>query len=385
MLDKASRFMRAHLAQIVVDFSPMSREMCMQLVEETLELDEWIHSVAAIANTKSASASDTVYTPLTVCEVLYDAKEVFHQWLHLEHRHFHFELRGRCRDARRVFAFEFGETTPASAAGVDLPSAASGDVLRMSRLRCYAGVYDTMCLFFSACERYRHLPGSAQRVFSVVILEPLLCTALGLLLYRTRSSSVLYQVSMGTYKREAVGLVASQSGRSRTVTPTTSGKGASPANPTTAPATGADSGSSELPRELVEFIDSALYLQACLGSSARRRLQSHSAAEFKSALWSELQSWMPQILISEEDAKKGFSTVDLVDKAWKLPPEYATEREYGYRNPPSRNASGKGRAGGTTSAREGPKVGEIGECVDVARGLAITLCNVLKQQLSVCR
>jgi hypothetical protein len=379
VLDKACRFMRAHLAQIVVDFSPLSRELCMQLVEETLELDEWIHSVAAIHTDSDKSGADSMridlnatnsavprFTPLTVCEVLFDAKEVFHQWLHLEHRFFHFEVRSKCRDAKRVFGFEFGDTgfSGGASAKEGVATTTVGEPLRMTKVRCYSGVYDCMCLFFSACERYKHLPASAQRVFSVCILEPLLCTALGLLLYRTRNSSTLYQISMGTYRTEG-----SSKSLSRTA----------PSTPTTV---------LEVPRELVEFIDSAFYLQSCLAASAQRTLCSRSAAEFKSSLWSELQSWMPQILISEEDARKGFSTVDLVDKAWKLPVEYGLEQDYGYRNPPSANASGKGRSAKLPTAGGSQKttaVSEIGECVDVARGLAITLCNVLKQQLSVCK
>lgn len=40
--DKAVRFMRAHLAQIIIDNSPMSTEICMQLVEHSLEFDDSI-------------------------------------------------------------------------------------------------------------------------------------------------------------------------------------------------------------------------------------------------------------------------------------------------------------------------------------------------------
>jgi hypothetical protein len=382
-MDKASKFMRAHLAQIVVDFSPMSRELCMQLVEETLDLDEWMHSsaqrgISSGSNSSSATTDKQRFAPLTVCEVLYDAKDMFHQWLQLEHRFFFFELRGKCKDAKKVFSFEFGmENAESSRSDANTKNSAEkaatqGDGLSMTQLRCYQGVYDCMCLFFAACERYQHLPSAAQRAFSVCILEPLLCTALGLLLYRTRSSAVLYQISMGTYK---TGKTSSASSK----------KPAGMSTPGTAEAASA-------PKELVEFTDSACYLQTCLGNCARRSLSSHSALQFRSLLWSELQSWMPQILISEEDARKGFSTVDLVDKAWKLPAEYTADGGYAYRNPGSLGSTkapvfGRSSGGGSGKAegKGGPEVCEIGECVDVARGLAITLCGVLKQQLSICK
>jgi hypothetical protein len=40
--DKAVRFMRAHLAQIIIDNSPMTTEICMQLVEHSLDFDDSI-------------------------------------------------------------------------------------------------------------------------------------------------------------------------------------------------------------------------------------------------------------------------------------------------------------------------------------------------------
>jgi hypothetical protein len=83
--------------------------------------------------------------------------------------------------------------------------------------------------------------------------------------------------------------------------------------------------------------------------------------------------------------------MDLVDKAWKLPVEYTADGGYAYRNPGSLGSAkaqvfGRGGGGsGKTENKGGPEVCEIGECVDVARGLAITLCGVLKQQLSICK
>ena len=408
MLDKACKFMRAHLAQIVVDFAPLSRELCLQLAEETLELDDWMGKIAQFQTAKATNNSgsnkvsssldfSTVskkFAPIKISEVLYDAKAVFHQWLLLEHRFFHFELRGKCKSAKKVFSFEFGDDIRNNSTSSNSSLVGKGAVEAppsMSRLRCYQGVYDCMCLFFTACERYQHLPSAAQRIFSVCILEPLLCTALGLLLYRTRSSSVLFQISMGTYQPQRT---------------TSSSPAGTPSNTSSSTANMKSQASTpvstlvQLPQELVEFTDSACYFQSSLGASALRSLASHSAAQFKSQLWTELQSWMPQILISEEDARKGFSVVDLVDKAWKLPAEINSEDSYSYRSnvmqlgltkPSSglpRHHSGSsssrgstGKVGPTNTAAAAGEVCEIGECVDVARGLAITLCNVLRQQL----
>ena len=390
MLEKAAKFMRAHLAQIVVDFSPLSRELCMQLVEETLELDDWLHAIArktiveARDVSKLASSSPdrgSIYAPITVCAVIYDAKEMFHQWLLLEHRHFHFELRGKFQDGKKVFQFAFGndevDSHSANSPARSVNPAMKGLSFQATRQRCYQGVYQCMTLFFTACERYQYLPPAAQRILSIVVLEPLLCTALGLLLYKTRNSSVLYQISMGTYKPVS--------------------------NPTKGPKSGSKNipfGANETPNatpdELQEYYDSAQYFQVCLEHSARRHLVSHSASQFRASLWSELQTWMPQMLISEVEAKNGFSAVDLVDKAWKLSEEFTHEHNFGYRNLSNHSPvpSGKGKVKGNAQASARANMGsgskevevyEIGACVDVARGLALTLCDVLQKQLAICK
>lgn len=411
VLEKAAKFMRAHLAQIVVDFSPLSRELCMQLVEETFELDDWLHgiarttiaeargaesTVAGSVRTTAPSSHDTrdIYAPITVCAVIYDAKEMFHQWLLLEHRHFHFELRGKFQDGKKVFQFAFGNeeiaSPDANSPARSVNPAMKGLSFQATRQRCYQGVYQCMALFFTASERYQYLPPAAQRILSIVVLEPLLCTALGLLLYKTRNSSVLYQISMGTYKPvsspgRGPKHIYSSSFRSKN-TPF-----------------GANETPNATPDELQEYYDSAQYFQACLEHSARRHLVSHSASQFRASLWSELQSWMPQMLISEVEVKNGFSAVDLVDKAWKLSEEYTHEHNFEYRNisNTSPTPGGKGSflrgAGGLSDVGSGKgnankgggskeeEVCEIGACVDVARGLALTLCDVLQKQLAICR
>lgn len=414
--------MRAHLAQIVEDFSPMSRELCMQLVEETLELDEWIYSIAKEPSTGTAassrqaphpavksSAADSTdvsvkTTPLTICPVLFDAKEMFHQWLLAEHRFFYFELRGKCREVRKVFSFDFGdagkdrfldptdEENYAVYGSEDVKGAPYTHKEGQGQLRCYKGVYECMNLFFIGCERYKYLPPQAQRAFSVCVLEPLLCTALGLLLYKTRSNAVLFQISMGTYKPAVVSIKTQQS------TQQNGGNNSRPAAKMVIKPT---------PPELQEYYDSAHYFQSCLGASARRNLVSHTALQFRTSLWSELQSWMPQVLISEQELKNGFSPVDLIDKVWKLSEDFATDHQYAYRYPAAqlsqksasflRGAGGSGansretsakhktNTGGASANAAAGEAGEIGECVDVARGLAITLCNVLKEQLANCK
>lgn len=396
MLEKAAKFMRAHLAQIVVDFSPLSRELCMQLVEETLELDDWLHGIARKTITEARASSLTaqsskdsgdIYAPITVCAVIFDAKEMFHQWLLLEHRHFHFELRGKFQDGKKVFQFAFGneemDSRDANSAARSVNPAMKGLSFQVTRQRCYQGVYQCMALFFTACERYQYLPPTAQRILSIVVLEPLLCTALGLLLYKTRNSSVLYQISMGTYKP-----VSSPARGQKSTSSATSGSKNTPF--------GANDIPHATPEELQEYYDSAQYFQACLEHSSRRHLVSHSATQFRASLWSELQTWMPQMLISELEAKNGFSAVDLVDKAWKLSEEFTHEHNFGYRNAtnhtavPGAKGKSKGHHANNTNLNKGSagkdeEVYEIGACVDVARGLALTLCDVLQKQLAICR
>ena len=195
----------------------------------------------------------------------------------------------------------------------------------------------------------------------------------GLLLYRIRSCPVLYKISLGTYKRSEDGPRARDG--------TTGTKD---------------------PSELQEFLDSAQYLQLCLSTSPNRSMLAHSANQFRALQWTPIQNWMPKVLIMEHELKHGFATTNLVDLAWKLPENFAVEKAFSYRNIPAKSpahvhhssassfllrGASSSTSGGTGTGSNAAhssiqEVCEIGECADVARGLAITLGNVLRKQIS---
>jgi hypothetical protein len=492
VLDKASRFMRAHLALVVAEHKPMGASLCMQLVEETLELDEWIHSIAFPAaaaardeatgagtggrapttgggnsttssghNSYATGSSAVVpikYTPLTVCSVLYDAKEVFHTWLLNERDFFRSELLRKFSEVKNTYCFDFGidrfMDEQGGGGGIKDTRAQEGsgiDGFAMSKKRCYRGVYQCVSYFSAACERYRHVPPAAQYLFSLCVLEPLLVTALAFLLYRIRSSDVLYKVSLGTYKKRGGGERSSSATHSRS-----------------ASAGGLESGSTDASKmaeallevpELMEFMDSVQYFQLCLSNdsstatatataasstvnvpghasasaaassssspaanaienqstsaSYRRQLLAQRGELFRSAKWTLLQDWIPKVLITDHELRSGFTLTKLVEKAWELPADVAQHRkgdgeEYIYRRsgnmPLSGTATGsakKSTGGGSSTTGSSKRwqilssssrnstaaeatIGELGECIDMTRALAITLAKVLRTQFQAC-
>jgi hypothetical protein len=86
--DKAVRFMRAHLAQIIIDNSPMTTEICMQLVEHSLDFDD---SIAVLYR-----------PPLSVSAVLYDARDVHTQWVTADGNFFLSYMSHCCIDYKEV-------------------------------------------------------------------------------------------------------------------------------------------------------------------------------------------------------------------------------------------------------------------------------------------
>jgi hypothetical protein len=202
--DKASRFMRAHLAQTIVDYSSsMGSDMVMQLVEHTLDLD--------------AALAAECPPPLTVSSVLYDAKAIHIQWVEADHRYFSSQLAKLCANSAAVYGFKpqqnvlFGgemslrhamaglssSSRKASTTAIAKPS--NSTVVTKGKystqLRCYDALYDSLHLFSVACNRYQFMPPASQDIFNHVILEPMICITVGLFLYRIRSHPGLLAIS----------------------------------------------------------------------------------------------------------------------------------------------------------------------------------------------
>ena len=531
----------------------LSDALCAQLVEEVLDLDNWFQQmtdaetnendlpddlltaatgVAADSRFGSTAtpndargalggggndgmnASGTVvaapHLHLRCASVLFDAKQVFHQWLLLEQAHFRSELLRLCKQTAtatvsqssspplvhgtgngEAFSMAFltrgggggvgrqgsaamgaAGTMESNAMGIDGAVLSSGDWVTASfayisatgnidatdnftctgesgggtggggssrgssslqprpRLRCYRGVHRCLTLFFTACERYSGLPADAQRVFARLVLLPLLCTTLGLLLYRIRSHPLLYRISLGTLKKSTLIQPASNPSKSSSAT---------------------------FPTELEEFLDTCSYLQKVLaphtatahynaspadpGQLSLRDIAAPSGVVFR-AQWAELQGWVPRVLISKHELQAGYGLQNLVKLAWTLPLDIVLHEGFSYRSSTNVSAAGTGAGAGASSSISGGGVGKragngagndandmgrkglrhaagsfimgavgavgagrvagggnaggavtthsnappstLGDTIDAAHGLALTLSNVLKRQWAAC-
>lgn len=255
IMDKALRFLRAHLAQVLVEQDALGEDLSSRLFEDVLELDEWLAQFSA---------------PLTLCAVLYDAKAWFHRILWAEQRFVVSTLSSHCTSTTEAFVDMFG---------------GEGSLL------CYKAVYHCVSIVQSCRHRYSFFPRSAQYLFSEVVLEPVLCMGLGLLLYRIRSDPVLFAVASGRYKQTGdeglcqthVQTFARSVDYFQTALANAGREGRR------------DEGGSE---------ENQTAPLAASSTRCKRR-------------WSIVQSWMPKILITETQSRQGFSLADLARTALK--------------------------------------------------------------------
>jgi len=359
VLQKAVKFMRAHIAITITEFSPLTQELCIQVVEETLELDHWFYDQASLFPGYSRSNANSLDT---ICPVLYDSKETFHQWITVEHDHCKSRLRFKLSKPEKIFSFRFAHPR-SSYRGSTMIIGSTG------QYRCYSGVFDCIGLFFTMCHRYVHLPDPAQRILSVYILEPLLCSIIALLLYRIRSNRTLFKISLGSYTHNASTTDGSSIGVEAEAKHKVS-----------------------YPQEFLEFIDSAQYVQACLsGVDDRVRcIKARSSTLFRTECWSTIQTWIPKVLINRQEQLDGeHSTVELIEKIWSLSDDLIHSRSnYSYRSfplvnqRPAESSSIKMGRPNTTDVKHADwGMGCIGDSIHVAKSLAITLCNVMNTQM----
>ena len=193
IVDKTIRFMRAHLAQSIVDFSPMTRIVCAQVVERSLDLD-------------STLATYTIaLPPLSISAVLYDARAVHQLWVESDREFFtQFMIKVCSENADIIYGFRaaFHEQSSGSSTNDVLISASSSSSSSSSsstkrQSRCYRGIYDCLYVFSLALKRYENLPSASHDIFSGAILEPLLAIAVALFLYRIRANLALYCIANG--------------------------------------------------------------------------------------------------------------------------------------------------------------------------------------------
>eukprot|EP01038_Epipyxis_sp_PR26KG_P014194 gene14194-19047_t len=354
VIDKAIRFLRAHVAVILSDVSNTSSILasqaslivedssCIQLVEEVLELDH------VFAETLSSALSDdnTHYSiGSTICSVIFDKKEVFIQWIESDFQHCKAFLKENFQDYHHAFSLpsmcsQFSSENM-SFSGVEQTEDNSKFQNSNWLRRCYVGVYSALTLFFQTTQRYQYLPEASQLLISEFILEPLLVSILSLFLYRIRSHAILFAVSEDNIKNVY-----------------------------------------EFPEDYKTFRCSVHYFQTSLSTIHNSKIISRfkaSSMRLKKR-WREIQSWMPRALIiipkkgmltsiSSDSQPIHHSLTDMVDVALKSSPISYNERikKAYFNNDSQSNQTVEGSI----------EITNISDCVDTVRAYALTLVNVL--------
>jgi hypothetical protein len=312
IVDKALKFLRAHVAQVIAEAGSCSEDFAARLLEESLELDHWLAS----------SHQATSVLPLTLCAVLYDAKSWFHRLLWTEQRTVFQHLCEHCSSPAAAFHDMFARRASSSAGDEHhlVPSFSSS---QGQALLCYHSLYHCLMMLQVCRQRYARFPPAAQQIFAEVLLEPMLCLSVGLLLYRIRSDRVLFFVSMGMKSRVADDRLCQE--------------------------------------HLEQFSKVVAYFQTALSAVEEAASSVAACSSRCKRRWHIVQSWMPKILITETQSRLGFSLIDLLKTALKTSDRFQSAK-FEYR----------------TVQQDGES---LKDCLQLARGLAITLVDVLKQQI----
>eukprot|EP01041_Mallomonas_annulata_P001926 gene1926-3739_t len=179
IVDKMARFMRAHLAQIIVDNSPLTSSLCLQLVECALELDDTLAEVSTPA--------------LFIVAVISDAKSLISQWIAADKTFFSESAVAACTLTESQ-SQQQSETETAYCCRFSSEATDNGPV----RVRCFNALYDCLSLTVLASRRYANLPPQIQNIFCETVIEPLICVCLGIILMRVRTCTVLCDMARGT-------------------------------------------------------------------------------------------------------------------------------------------------------------------------------------------
>ena len=171
VINKITRFMRSHVAQVLVDCdqSDSTRffDTVLVLIEASLEFDHQLQ------------LQEPAYVrDCTLCSIFVDTAAIRDVWIE---RDFDFFKDNMLLASLETFEFKFSshESVPTH--------------------RCFHGVYMSIVLLFAASQRYQFLPRLAVDRFSHLILEPLLLCGMGFLLYQIRHDPVLRSITEERY------------------------------------------------------------------------------------------------------------------------------------------------------------------------------------------
>ena len=314
VVDKAVRFLRAHVAKIVLAHCGSSGGSAgaagsgsksdgdgdggalLRVLESSLELDRFLSEQCPREGA------------LTVTAVFCDAPAVFRLWLEADWAKLRALAEAVCFEADCVYR-------PAFSSAVDPPLSPLLLEGPRPRLFCYRGVYELLSLFVLASRRYELLPAAAQADLCGAVLEPLLLAAVGLVLLRVPSCQVLHAI----YTCADLG----------------------------------PGGDGSMPAELSQLVAAAAYLDAALAASSVRAMS--TCPERFAVRLAELNAWLPKHCTAREGGairrEFEFSPYNLLVMVMPFPS-----------SPPAVNQ-------GLTRTR----TGHMGDVVDAARAQTQTL------------
>lgn len=312
IVDKSLKFLKAHIAQVFVEME-CNQSFLMELIEEIVEFDNWLFFVSEARSVVAGSIRHGL------APIVYESKEIFHNWINLEqsliYEQIHFATA-----APSANPFDLHFCTSMGSSGTDRDNS-------VQTLTCYNSVYIVLSLFVNTRTRYSFFPVPAQWILSELILEPLLCSALGLLLYKIRCTSDLFNISVGTQLKD---LQNSQ--------------------------------------EWKHFKSAVSYFQSAISEVPSNQLGKRVVADSKRCKkrWTIVQNWIPKILITKQHEQHGFDIEQLMKTALKVSEKFRNNT-LEYRN--------EWTTGQSTAD-------SIEDCVIMTRGLAITLVDVLERQFT---
>lgn len=336
--DKAVRFLRAHIAQILDEHQPLTGSMCIHLVEECFELQQVLEVIDPASAALASNGG-------SLCAVFYDAKETFHQWLLMEVDYFASSMKQVCSSAEGAYAFDFGHAGPVLWTEEEEPK---------RQYKCYRSLYACISLLVASAQRYRLLPRTAQLIFAECVVEPLLCLTIGLLLLRIRSHPDLFAISCGDYK----------------VPPDDVG------------------GDSGRPGAMYDYHCCVQYVQDCLGAAGVQGALVAASSQRLRQRWSEVQQWVPKSLIQDPSSRLS----ELVSICFKLSPRFTAPSrdgsQYSYRSSldsttqiDSTMRVAAGLLGQKQSAPAAATVVDTVEhCMELTSGMIGTLDSVMDRQ-----
>jgi hypothetical protein len=267
---------------------------------------------------------------LTVSAVLSDAHVVHKQFVTFEHSYFLSLLRNATKNPisnssydvlEYMFHFPFGDERDSGNSYYENIVPKTGDSLicftnvvnrHIHRpRRCYFILYKIAQFVILASQRYQYMSKTSQDILNDVVIEPMLCLAVTVMLFKMRSSSLLYALSSGLSCLKACQFVVeimhhlifhcnlfSAASDWNIVSQGSLSLAAIILKPLM------DGHQNfHIPSEFLGFIESLHYFELCLSESCYRDLMTQPK-RFEER-WSKIHKWVPRRRLNENEYNEG--------------------------------------------------------------------------------